>query len=71
MQTVTNLYKYNSYVVAHGEQQLLEVLSLCRGFVAKDTATDFCQTVNDESYLFAKDILHVFNGVVGIFNNIV
>ena len=38
VQTVAYLNKYDAYVVAHGEQKLLEVFGLCRSTVAEDAA---------------------------------
>ena len=38
VQTVAYLNKYDADVVAHGEQEFLEVLGLCRSAVAEDAA---------------------------------
>ena len=60
-----------SDVVAHGEQQLSEVLGLCRCLVAEDAARYFGQSVHYLGYLLSEDVLQVFHGVVGVFHHIV
>ena len=71
VKTVAYLNDDNTNVVTHREQQLLEVLGLCRSLFAEDTTTDLCKSVNNLCNLCTEDILDVFNGVVGILNNIV
>ena len=70
MQTVANLNQDNTDVVAHGEQQLLEVLSLRRGLFAKDTTTDLGESIDNLGNLRPKHILDILCGVVGIFHHI-
>ena len=41
VESVADFDEDDPYVVAHGEQQFLEVLCLCRGMVAEDASTDF------------------------------
>ena len=71
MQTVANLDKDDANVVAHGKQQLLEVLCLGRGLFSEDTAADLGQSVHNLRYLRAKDVLDVLCGVVGVFHHVV
>ena len=70
MQSVAYLDEDNADVITHGKQQFLEVLSLCRSPISEDTTADLGQSVYDLSNLFAKDVLYIFNGIVGIFNDI-
>ena len=70
MQTVANLDEDDADVIAHGKQQLLEVLGLSRGVVAEDAATDLGQSVDDLRNLRTEDILYVLGGVVGILDDI-
>ena len=71
MQSVADFDENHSNIVAHGEQEFLEILSLCRSLVSKDSTTDFGESVNDLGNLFAEDIADIFYGVVGIFHHIV
>ena len=71
VQTVAYLDEDNTNIIAHRKQQFLEVLSLCRSLFAKDTTGNLCQSVHYLCNLRTKDILHIFNRIVGIFNNIV
>ena len=71
VQAVGHLDEHHAYVAAHGEKQLAEVLGLCRSFVAKDTARDFCQTFYDFGDFLAELSLNVFYGLFGVFYHVV
>ena len=71
VQTITYLDENDADVVAHGEQQLLKVLSLCRGFVAKDTTANLGKTIYNLGYLLTKDVGDVFYSIVGVFHYVV
>ena len=71
VETVADLDEYDSYVVAHGEEQLLEGFGLCRCLVAKDASADFGYAIDDACYLRAEDVFDVFDGVVCVFYDIV
>ena len=71
VQSVAYLDEDDTYVVAHGEQQFLEVLCLCRCLFAEDSTADFCQSVNDLRYFCAEDVFDVFGSIVGVFHHIV
>ncbi len=44
VQSVADFDENHSDVIAHGEQQLLEVFCLCRSLDSKDATTDFCES---------------------------
>ena len=71
VQTVADLNENHAYVIAHRQQQFLEVLCLCRGLLTEYTTTDLSQSVNDLRYLRAEDVLNVLNRIVGIFHHVV
>ena len=71
MESVAYFDEDDTYVVAHGEQQFLEVLCLCRCLFAEDSTADFCQSVNDLRYFCAEDVFDVFGSIVGVFHHIV
>ena len=71
VQAVGNLDEDDANVVAHGEQQFLEVLGLGRSLFAKDAAADFRQSVYNLRNLGTEDVLDVLNGVVGVFDDVV
>ena len=71
VEAVGNLDKDDADVVAHGEQQLLEVFGLCGSLVAEDTARYLGQSVHNLGYLGAEDVLDVLDGVVGVFHHVV
>ena len=71
MQTVAYLDKYDADVLAHCQQQFLEVLCLSRGLFTKDAATDLGQSLHNLRNLRTEDVLDVLRGVVGVFNHIV
>ena len=71
VQTVGNLDEDDADVVAHRQQQLLEVLGLGRGLLAKDATADFRQTVNDLCYLSSEEILDVLDSILCILDHVV
>ena len=71
VQTVAYLYKNNADVLAHGEQQFLEVLCLSRCLLAEYSSRNLCQSVDNLCYLRSEDVAYVLNSVVGIFYNVV
>ena len=71
VQAVGNLDEDDADVVAHGQEQFLQVLDLGRRFVAKDAARDFRQSIDNLCYLGTEDVLDVGNGVVGVLDNVV
>ena len=71
VQSVAYLDDDHADIITHGEQQLLEVLGLCRCLFAEDSAADLCQTVNNLGYLGTEDVLDVLHGIVGILYHIV
>ena len=70
MQTVANLDKDNADVLTHGEQQLLEVLSLCRSLFAEDTTRNLSQSIDNLCNFRAENILNILCSVVSIFHYI-
>ena len=71
MQAVGHLDEHHAHVLAHGEQQLAEVLGLYRRLVAKDATRDFGEAVNDARDFLAKLRLDVLDRVVGVLDHIV
>ena len=71
MQTVADLYQDHTDIVAHRQQQLLEVLCLCRGLFTKDTTTDLRQSIDDLCDLITEDVGDVLHGVVGVLHHVV
>ena len=71
VQTVADLNEDHADIVAHRQQQLFEVLCLCRGLLTEDTTRDLRQTVDDLCYLCAEDVLDILYGVVGILHHVV
>ena len=70
MQAVCYLDKNDPDVVRHGEQQLLEVLCLCRSAVTEDSTGYFSQSVHNLGDLRTKDILDVFHCVISVLYHI-
>ena len=70
MQAVAYLDEDNSNVIAHGQQQFLEVFSLRRSPFSEDASADFGQSVYDLGNFRAEDILDILNGIVGVFHDI-
>ena len=71
VQTVANLDEDDTDVLAHGQQQLLEVLCLCGSLFTKDATADFCQSVYYLCYLGTEDVGQVFASIVSILHHIV
>ena len=71
MQTVGHLYEHHPYVLAHGQEQLAEVLGLGRGLFAEYAAGDLCEAGYDLSYFLAEQALYILHGVVGVLHHIV
>ena len=71
MQTVTDLDKNHSDIIAHRKQEFLEVLCLCRGLFSEDTATDLRQSVDDLRNLRTEEVLYVLYGIVCVLHHIV
>ena len=71
VQAVADFDEDDAYVVAHGEQQLFEVLGLCRGLFTEDAARDLGESVDNLRNLRPEHVLDVFHRVVGVFNDVV
>ena len=71
VQPVGHFDEDDADVLAHGEQQFLEVFGLTRGSVAEDTSRNLCQSVNNLGNLGAKDVGDVLHRVVGVLHHIV
>ena len=71
MQAVRYLDKNHAYIVGHCQQQLLEVLCLCRSPVAEDATGYLGQSVHNLGDFRAEYVLYVFHGIVRIFYHIV
>ena len=70
VQSVADFDENHSDVIAHGEQQLLEVFCLCRSLVSKDATTDFCESIHNLCHLGTEDVGDVFYRIVCIFYHI-
>ena len=70
MQTVADLDEDDTDVLAHRQQQFLEVLRLSRCLLSEDTTADLCQSVDNLRNLRTKDVLDILCGVVGILHDI-
>ena len=71
VEAVSHLDEDNANIVVHRQQQLAEVLSLCRSTVTEDSTRNLGETIYYLCYLLAKLRLNVLNRVVGILNHIV
>ena len=71
MKPVCHLDEDNTDVLAHRQQQLAEVLGLCRGAVAEDTARDFCQPLDNLRHLVAEVGAYVLYSVLGVLDYVV
>ena len=71
MQTVADLDEDHANVVAHRQQQFLEILRLSRCLVAKDAAGNLRQAIDDLRHLGTKDGLDVLHGVVSVLHYVV
>ena len=71
VQAVAYLDKYYAYVVAHGEQQFLEVLCLCRCLFTEYAAANLGESIHNLCHLGTEDVLDVLHGVVGVLHHVV
>lgn len=71
MKAVGHLDEHNAYVLAHGEEELAEVLGLHRGLVAEDAARYLCEALHELRYLVAEVLADVVDGVVGVLHHVV
>ena len=71
VQPVAYLDEDDTDVVAHRQQQLLEVLGLCGSLLAEDAAGNLCQSVDNLRYLRSENVLYVLDSIVGIFHHVV
>ena len=71
VQTVGNLYENDPDVLAHCEQELLEVLGLLRSVCAEHTARNLCKAIDNAGNFVTKEVAYVLDRVVGVFDNIV
>ena len=71
MKAVADLNQDDADVVAHGQQQLAERLSLCRCLLAKDAARDFREAIYDLRNLRTEEVLQVGNGELGVLHHVV
>ena len=71
VQTVADLYEDDADVLAHGEQQLLEVLGLRRCLLTEDATRNLGQSVDNLRNLRTKDVGDILHGVVGVFHHVV
>ena len=71
MEPVAYLDEDDTYVIAHCQQQFLEVLGLCRCFVSEYSARYLGQSVHYLCYLRPEDILYIVYCIVSVFDDIV
>ena len=71
MQPVTNFDENNTYIIAHCEQKLLEILCLGRRFIAEYAAANLCQSVDYLCNLRAEDVFNILDSIIRIFDYIV
>ena len=71
MQAVAYLNKDYAYVVAHGEQQFLEVFRLCRRLFTKYSSAYLRESIHYLRHLGTEDVLYVLHGIVGVFHHVV
>jgi len=71
VQTVGYLDEDDADVIVHREQQLLEVLGLCRSAVAEDAARNLGQSIDNLCHLRSEEVLDVLHRIVGVFHHIV
>ena len=69
VQPVGQLYENHPYIIRKGEEHLSEIFRLLGSAVIKN-AGNFCETVNDFGYLFAKMPFDIFNFQLCIFYHI-
>ena len=70
MQPVGYLYKYDTDVVRHSQQQLTEVLRLFARLVTKHTAADLRQSIHYMGNLIAEQSLQILDCVVGVLHHV-
>lgn len=71
MQAVRYFNKDHTYIIGHRQQQLFEVLCLCRSPVTEDTTGYFGQSVYNLGDFRTEYILYVLYSIVCIFYHIV
>ncbi len=71
MQTVGHLEEHHPYVLAHGEQELAEILGLGRGLVTENTTGNLGETLDDLGNLLAEMLLDVPDSELSVLNHIV
>lgn len=71
MQTVGHLDKHHANVFAHSQQQLAEILGLCRGLVAEDAARNLGQALDYACYFVPEVLANILDGEVSILDYIV
>ena len=70
VKAVSYLDQNDAYVIIHGEQQFLEVLSLGRCLVTEYAACNLGQAIDYLGYLGAEYVLYVISGVVCVLYHI-
>ena len=70
VQTVADLDEDDTDIIAHGEQEFLEVFSLRRSLISKDTTADLGQSIYNLCYFSTEDIGDVFYCIVSIFHHV-
>ena len=70
VEAVGHLDEHHADILAHGEEELAEILGLYRGAVAENAARDFGEPVDELRNLRAKMLLDVVYGIVGVFHHI-
>ena len=70
VEAVGHLDEHHPYILAHGEQQLAEILGLRRRLVAEYTTGNLGETLHELGYLRAKLTGDVFHRIVGILDHI-
>ncbi len=71
VQSVAYLDENDANVVAHGQQEVLEVVRLHGCLVAEHSSGYLRQSAYDECYLWAEDVTDVVDGVVGVLQYVV
>ena len=71
VKAVAYFYQDDPYVVAHREQQLLDVLRLSRRLFTEYAAGNLCQSVDNLCDLASENVLDVLNRVVSVLYNVV
>ena len=71
VQAVGYLDEDDAHVLAHGEDELAEVLRLRRGLAAEHAARYLGEAVHDLGDFLAEEVLDVLHGVVGVLHHVV